>query len=100
MLRAWPINCTRTRTVDCGAISGIQKHGNAHSQEGAAIAAVKATCDVECDSAYKNHLVFAEKTGKVQLMQLRDAAARVLKGRFQIGQFDPGENQNNSRRCT
>ena len=35
---------------DCGAISGIQSHGGAKNREGA-VAAVKATCDVECDSA-------------------------------------------------
>ena len=38
-------------------MSGIQSHGNAKSQEGAAVAAVKATMDVECDSAYHNNLV-------------------------------------------
>jgi beta-glucosidase len=82
-------NFTGVIESDCGAISGIQAHGNAKSQEGAAVAAVKATCDVECDSAYKNNLVKAEGEKKVQLAQLQAAAARVLKGRFQIGQFDP-----------
>ena len=74
---------------DCGAISGIQSHGNAKNQEGAAVAAVKATCDVECDSAFKNNLVKAEGKGEVNRAALAAAAARVFKGRFQIGQFDP-----------
>ena len=48
---------------DCGAVSGIQTHGNAKSQEGAAVAAVKATMDVECDSAYllRSILVYQPK---------------------------------------
>ena len=50
-------NFTGVIESDCGAVSGIQSHGNAKSQEGAAVAAVKATMDVECDSAYHNNLV-------------------------------------------
>ena len=82
-------NFTGVIESDCGAISGIQSHGNAKNQEGAAVAAVKATCDVECDSAFKNNLVKAEGKGEVNRAALAAAAARVFKGRFQIGQFDP-----------
>jgi beta-glucosidase-like glycosyl hydrolase len=74
---------------DCGAVSGIQAHGNTDSQEGAAVLAVEATLDVECDSVYKNNLVTAESKGEVKRAALEAAAARVLKGRFQLGQFDP-----------
>ena len=73
---------------DCGAISGIVSHNNAKDAEGAAIAAVGATVDMECDSAYKSTLVNATAQGKVQRSALEAAVARVLKGRFQIGQFD------------
>ena len=51
-------NFTGVIESDCGAVSGIQSHGNAKSQVGAAVAAVKATMDVECDSAYHNNLVW------------------------------------------
>ena len=34
---------------DCGAISGIQSHGNAKDKAGACVEAVSATVDVECD---------------------------------------------------
>ena len=50
---------------DCGALAGIVAHGNAADAEGAAVAAVKATVDVECDDVYKSHLVAAEAKGKV-----------------------------------
>jgi beta-glucosidase-like glycosyl hydrolase len=74
---------------DCGAISGIQAHGNADSVAEAAIAAVRATVDVECDSAYSSTLLNSTNAGLVHRSSLENAAARVLKGRFQIGQFDP-----------
>ena len=74
---------------DCGAISGIQAHGGAASQEGAAVAAVGATVDVECDSAYRNNLENATAKGEVKRAQLEAAAARMFAGRFQYGQFDP-----------
>jgi beta-glucosidase-like glycosyl hydrolase len=74
---------------DCGAISGIQDHGNAKTQAGAAQAAVEATCDMECDSAYKNHLSKLEGDGRVSRAQLEAAVGRVFKGQFQLGRFDP-----------
>ena len=83
---AW--NFTGVIESDCGAISGIQSHGNAASQEGAAVAAVTATVDVECDSAYHNHLADATRKGDVDRAQLEAAAARMFMGRFQFGQFD------------
>ena len=73
---------------DCGAISGIVAHGNAKNGPAAAIAAVKATVDVECDSVY-NTLPNSTAAGKISRGHLEAAASRVLKGRFQIGQFDP-----------
>ncbi len=74
---------------DCGAISGIQDHGNAGSQAEAAVAAVRASVDVACDSAYQNNLLNITRHGMVDRTQLEAAAARVLEGRIRVGQFDP-----------
>ena len=48
---------------------------------------MRATVDVECDSAYHNHLVDAYTAGRVPRASLVAAAARVLKGRFQVSQI-------------
>ena len=52
-------NWTGVIESDCGAISGIQSHGNAKDQQGAAVAAVTATVGMECDGAYKAKLAQA-----------------------------------------
>lgn len=73
---------------DCDGISGISHHGNAVGKGGAALAAVRATIDVECDNAYNGNLLTLYRIGAVRRAQLAAAAARVFKGRFQIGEFD------------
>ena len=82
-------NWTGVIESDCGAISGIQSHGNAQDQQGAAVAAVTATVGMECDGAYKAKLAQAVSAGQVSREQLVVEVARTFKGRFQVGQFDP-----------
>jgi beta-glucosidase len=72
-------NWTGVIESDCGGISGIQAHGNVPDQKGAAVAAVKATVGMECDSAYKAHLLQAESEGKVTKGQLVTEVVRTFK---------------------
>lgn len=86
-------NWTGVIESDCGAVSGIIAHGNAKTHAEAAAIALDATLDVECDSIYANDqtLLHLEELGIVKRSQLEAAVARVFKGRFQLGQFDPNK---------
>ena len=77
MRKHW--NWTGVIESDCGGISGIQAHGNVPDQKGAAVAAVKATVGMECDSAYKAHLLQAESEVKVTKGQLVTEVVRTFK---------------------
>eukprot|EP01051_Picozoa_sp_SAG22_P004418 SAG22_NODE_236_length_14254_cov_3.426492_5_plen_1588_part_00 len=85
---------------ECGALWGLAArcpmgghcHGNAtnESEAAAAVQAVQATVDIECDSVYSTQLLTMATAGNVTRSQLEEAVARVYTGRFQVGQFDDG----------
>jgi beta-D-xylosidase 4 len=83
---------------DCGAVEGISAHrhgGWASASAEAAVAALNASVSVDCMSppaknAYTHRLGQAVTDGVVSRAQLEQAVARVYKGRFQTGEFDPG----------
>ena len=81
-------NFTGVIESDCGALAGIVDHRSASNQTEAAVVAVEATVDVECDDVYKHWLLNVTEDGQVHRAALEAAAARMFKGRFQIGEFD------------
>ena len=77
-------------TSDCGAISDFWKpgyHGFSPTREDAAARAVIAGTDVECGSDYRS-LPEAVKAGKISEQQIDASLKRLLKGRFELGDFD------------
>ena len=75
---------------DCGALTNIQSRFN-YSKNGpeTAAAAMRATCDVACDTVYKNYLAQALAGGDLDLQHVRDSVRRLLKHRMKLGLFDP-----------
>ena len=75
---------------DCSAISDFWikgRHGvSANAAEASAKAVVSGT-DVECGSNYKN-LPEAIKAGKITEKQIDESVVRLLKARFDLGDFD------------
>ena len=81
---------------DCGAVEGISVHrhgGYSEASTEAAVAALNASVSVDCQapahSAYVKRLDAAVGAKLVQRSQVEQAAARVLKGRIQTGEFNP-----------
>lgn len=75
---------------DCSAISDfwIQgRHGVSADAADASAKAVIAGTDVECGSNYKN-LPEAVKAGKITEKQIDESVIRLLKARFDLGDFD------------
>lgn len=82
---------------DCGAINDFwekdtrtprhQTHPDAAS---ASVDAVRTGTDLECGNSYKA-LVQALKDGKLDEEALNVSLRRLLKGRFELGMFDPDE---------
>ena len=80
-------------TSDCGAIRDFWApgyHGFSPTRADAAAAAVIAGTDVECGSEYRS-LPEALKSGKITEEQINTSLKRLLKGRFELGDFDPDD---------
>lgn len=83
---------------DCGAISHLyDRHNYVGSLEEAAAAALNAGCDLECGSwctypyVYENYTNKALEAGLIEEATIDTAVARILRGRFLLGLFDPIE---------
>ena len=77
-------------TSDCGAIDDFWKpgrHGYLDTRDEAISQAVISGTDVECGSTY-HHLAEAVKKGLVSEAQVDVSLMRLLKARFQLGDFD------------
>jgi beta-glucosidase-like glycosyl hydrolase len=79
---------------DCGALTNIQTRFH-YSKDGpgTAAAAMRGTCDVECDTVYKNYLAKALASGDLDLQHVRESVRRLLKHRMKLGLFDPIDDQ-------
>ncbi len=80
-------------TSDCGAIRDFWApgyHGFSQSKADASASAVIAGTDVECGSEYRS-LPEAVKAGKISEEQINTSLKRLLKARFELGDFDADE---------
>lgn len=82
---------------DCGAINDFwekdkntPRHETHPDAEAASSEAVLTGTDLECGNSYKA-LVQALKDGKIAEKDIDTALRRLLKGRFDLGMFDPDE---------
>lgn len=82
---------------DCGAINDFwerdpntPRHETHPDAASASVDAVLSGTDLECGDSYKA-LTEALKAGKIQEEQLDQSLRRLLKGRFELGMFDPDE---------
>ena len=76
---------------DCGAISDFYRegrHGVSADAARASATAVLSGTDVECGSVYR-HLPEAVARGDIRLSDIDTAVVRLLRGRFELGDFDP-----------
>jgi beta-glucosidase len=72
---------------DCGAIADIyQRHHVAADAASAAALAVRAGCDLECDTTYM-HLHEAVNRGLISEADIDTALARLFLARFRLGMF-------------
>ena len=78
---------------DCGAISDFWRKGRHEVSPDAAASTAKAIVsgtDVECGSTYKS-LPEAVRRGDISEEQVNISVRRLLKGRFELGDFDSDE---------
>lgn len=77
---------------DCGALTDIHAHHHitADGAESAALA-LKAGCDIGCDTVFYDHLGEAVERGLVTESDIDTALRRTLATRFKLGLFDPPE---------
>jgi beta-glucosidase len=78
---------------DCGAIGDFYREGHhevSKDSKEAASKGVLSGTDVECGSVYKN-LPAAVSRGDISEEQINVSARRMLKGRFELGNFDNDE---------
>ena len=78
---------------DCGAISDFWRKGRHEVSPDAAASTAKAIVsgtDVECGSTYKS-LPEAVRRGDISEEQVNVSVRRLLKGRFELGDFDSDE---------
>ena len=78
---------------DCGAIGDFYRQGRHEVSKDSKAAAAKGVLsgtDVECGSVYKN-LPDAVRRGDVSEEQINVSVRRLLKGRFELGNFDADE---------
>jgi len=82
---------------DCGAIADFwqkdentPRHETHPDAESASSAAVLSGTDLECGDSYHS-LINAMKEGKIKEADLDVSLRRLLKGRFELGMFDPDE---------
>ena len=74
---------------DWGSISEMTDHGYAKDEKHAAQLALNAGSDMDMEShVYVTHLLALVKEGKVSEAHINDAAARILKVKFELGLFD------------
>ena len=80
-------------TSDCGAIDDFfepGRHGYSDSKESAVAAAVIAGTDVECGNIFRS-LSEAVAQGKITESRMDESLMRLLKARFELGDFDSEE---------
>lgn len=80
-------------TSDCGAIDDFWRpgrHGVSSNAHEASAKAVRAGTDVECGSDYLT-LPEAVKKGEITEAEIDVSLKRLLKARFELGDFDPEE---------
>ena len=78
---------------DCGAISDFWKkgcHEVSADDKSASAKAVRSGTDVECGGNYRS-LPEAVKAGQITQAQIDVSVKRLLKARFELGEFDPDE---------
>ncbi|WP_102408436.1 glycoside hydrolase family 3 C-terminal domain-containing protein [Parabacteroides bouchesdurhonensis] len=82
---------------DCGAINDFwekdpntPRHETHPDAESASSDAVRSGTDLECGDSYQS-LIQALKDGKIMEKDLDVSLRRLLKGRFELGMFDPDE---------
>jgi beta-glucosidase len=76
---------------DCGAITDFWadgRHGISPDAAAASAKAVLSGTDVECGANYKR-LTEALRRGEITEKQIEVSVRRLLKGRFELGEFDP-----------
>ena len=79
--------------TDCDAINNFynkNQHGTHPDAETASVDAVLSGTDLECGKAFMS-LVKGLEDGKINEADIDVALRRVLKGRFELGMFDPAE---------
>ena len=80
-------------TSDCWAVDDFWKtnnHGTSDSKESAVATAVIAGTDVECGGIFRN-LPTAVSQGKITEEKINESLLRLLKARFELGDFDSEE---------
>lgn len=82
---------------DCGAIDDFwvkdkntKRHETHPTGEAASVDAVLNGTDLECGGSYRK-LINALKDGSIKEEELNISLRRLLKGRFELGMFDPDE---------
>ena len=78
---------------DCGAVSDFWmegRHGVSKDAAAASARAVLSGTDVECGKNYTN-LPEAVRRGDISEEEINVSVRRLLKGRFELGNFDPDE---------
>ena len=79
--------------TDCGAINNFYTRGQHETHPDAATAsadAILSGTDLECGTSFRALMESLEK-GMVSEADIDEALARVLRGRFELGTFDPEE---------
>lgn len=80
-------------TSDCWAVNDFwekNRHNTSPDMLSAISTAVVAGTDVECGNTYR-HLVDAVKNGKITEAKVDESLFRLLKARFELGDFDSDE---------
>ncbi|WP_080904299.1 xylan 1,4-beta-xylosidase [Parabacteroides sp. Marseille-P3160] len=82
---------------DCGAIDDFwqkdentPRHETHPDRESASVDAVRSGTDLECGGSYRS-LLEAVKKGTIKESELNVSLRRLLRGRFELGMFDPDE---------
>jgi beta-glucosidase-like glycosyl hydrolase len=82
---------------DCGAIADIiYTHNYTHTPASTCSVALKAGCDLNCgttSSFYQYYMNEAVAAGLVTVADMRKALERTFRQRFELGMFDPLDNQ-------
>lgn len=80
-------------TSDCWAVNDFwekNRHNTSPNMLSAISTAVSAGTDVECGNTYR-HLVTAVKKGEISEEKVNESLMRLLKARFELGDFDSDE---------